>query len=456
MPFTRKSVGPLLALSAAILVGPHAAFAQTTAEVNAAMQFNFSTPGARSLGLGGAFLGLADDATAAYANPAGLTALSKPEVSFEFRQQDFTTTFADRGHAFAAATGDGVDTINGIELGEVSGSTSGPSFLSFVYPLKNFSVSVYRHELANFDTAFQTSGFFFDTASGAEFRRFPIMADLDLEIINTGVAAGVRLSDSFSVGLGISRHEFELNSLTQRFDLIPFFTSPANFAASNQINFQEQNGSDDDVTFNFGFLWEIVENKVSLGGVYREGPGFQFNTRNVFGPASSNPGFVSAEQLADFNVPDVLGIGLAIRPTQSFTILIDVNQVDYSSLTENMVDIFDDSPDADTLATLAKLRADDVTEIHLGFEYVLANMKYPLAIRAGAWQDEDHKISFRGTPDGTVDERGKSVAFFQGEDVDHVALGLGMVFGETFQLDLGADLSDLVDTVILSGVLRFK
>ena len=29
------------------------------------LQFNFSTPGARSLGMGGAFLGRADDATAA-------------------------------------------------------------------------------------------------------------------------------------------------------------------------------------------------------------------------------------------------------------------------------------------------------------------------------------------------------------------------------------------------------
>ena len=35
-------------------------------------QFSFSNPGARSLGLGGAFVALAADATAAFANPAGL------------------------------------------------------------------------------------------------------------------------------------------------------------------------------------------------------------------------------------------------------------------------------------------------------------------------------------------------------------------------------------------------
>ena len=45
------------------------------------LEFSFSNPGARSLGLGGAFAALADDATAAYANPAGLVQLVRPEVS---------------------------------------------------------------------------------------------------------------------------------------------------------------------------------------------------------------------------------------------------------------------------------------------------------------------------------------------------------------------------------------
>ena len=49
------------------------------------LQFNFSNPGARSLGMGGAFLGLADDASAAEANPAGLTILAKREISIEVR-----------------------------------------------------------------------------------------------------------------------------------------------------------------------------------------------------------------------------------------------------------------------------------------------------------------------------------------------------------------------------------
>src|SRR5438128_11310592 len=73
----------------------------TDIESLSGLQFNFGNPGARSLGMGGAFLGLADDASAAEANPAGLTILRKPEVTIEGRnyleQQIFTTsgTFPD-------------------------------------------------------------------------------------------------------------------------------------------------------------------------------------------------------------------------------------------------------------------------------------------------------------------------------------------------------------------------
>ena len=50
-----------------------------------AFEFSFSNPGARSMGLGGAFAALADDATAAFANPAGLVQLLESEVSLEGR-----------------------------------------------------------------------------------------------------------------------------------------------------------------------------------------------------------------------------------------------------------------------------------------------------------------------------------------------------------------------------------
>ena len=51
--------------------------------------------GARAVGMGGAFIAVADDATAASWNPAGLTQLKKPEISFAYsyfrRRDDFSS-----------------------------------------------------------------------------------------------------------------------------------------------------------------------------------------------------------------------------------------------------------------------------------------------------------------------------------------------------------------------------
>ncbi len=53
--------------------------------------------GARALGMGGAFLARADDATAASWNPAGLSYLRLPEVSFVWLHNQLTTNSSFQG-----------------------------------------------------------------------------------------------------------------------------------------------------------------------------------------------------------------------------------------------------------------------------------------------------------------------------------------------------------------------
>ena len=60
---------------------------------------------------------LADDATAAYANPAGLTQLVEPEVSIEGRSWRYATTYVAGGQASGTPTGLGPDTEPGIREG---------------------------------------------------------------------------------------------------------------------------------------------------------------------------------------------------------------------------------------------------------------------------------------------------------------------------------------------------
>ena len=78
----------LLVLS---LVSPQL-YAVTDEEIFRAFSLNLTTPGARAIGMGGAFIGRADDATAAETNPAGLTILARPEISLEYRHRDTRRT----------------------------------------------------------------------------------------------------------------------------------------------------------------------------------------------------------------------------------------------------------------------------------------------------------------------------------------------------------------------------
>ena len=417
---------------------------QTDAEIQAGFRLNLSNPGARSLALAGAFIGLADDATAAYTNPAGLTVLSTPEVSAEVRHWKYTSVYVDSGHAFGPPTGDGIDTISGIRLGESSSDTDGLSFLSFVYPRERWAIAFYRHEQANFAAAQRTNGAFFE-ADGFSSRLSPVDGTYELDIVNLGVSLAIQVSENLSLGFGVSNYELEIDSRTTRFDV--FFDDPPVFSPDNIFNIETMSGEDDDFGLNLGFLWTI-DDSWQLGGVYRQGGSFDFLTTN------ESEFFATQRQPATLNVPDQYGLGVAFNPTERFTITFDPVLVEYSSLTENTTSIFGQI-DPDAAAAASRLEADDALELRLGFEYVWPTLQYPFALRAGLWQEEDHRIAFQGAPDSSLAERSTALLFFEGDDELHVTLGLGIVFGEVFQLDAAADLSDLADTYSLSGVVRF-
>ena len=93
------------------------------------INLNTSTPGARANAMGGAFFGVADDATAAVTNPAGLVSLTKPQVYAEFTSKDFEPF-----------TGDPSLRLNSL------------SFLSFSAPVNSrVAVGLSRNQFLNYD-----------------------------------------------------------------------------------------------------------------------------------------------------------------------------------------------------------------------------------------------------------------------------------------------------------------
>ncbi len=442
--------GRSLIVPVVLALVPVAALGQSNAEINAGVQFNFRPPGARSLGLGGAFIALADDATAAYSNPAGLGVLTKPEVSLEIRNATFTSRYTDHGNA-SATSGIGIDTVAGIVDAETDEGSSGPSFLSVVFPRGRLAVAVYRQELARFRASATTQGAYVDS----NYRAFPAQSTMDLDIVNYGLSTSFRLSDAFWLGAGISLYDFDLNSVTDRFDVnrrdavfndtrIGGFYGPPDYSQINRVNSQTQQGEDRGVAVTVGMIWR-PSSKVQVAGVFRGGPDFQGvvvtnepGPRTTFSPKTSESGF---------KVPDSFGLGVAWRPTDRFLVAGDVVRVRYSQRLNYFVDAFGGFGQADP----EDFQVDDGTELHFGAEYVLASMKTPLAFRAGIWTDPDSRIRWVGP----AIQDTATILFREGETTVHTALGFGWVVGRRFQLDGAADLSSRVNTLSLSAVMRF-
>jgi long-subunit fatty acid transport protein len=430
----------MLAAAAAQLL-PGSLVAQ---EAPPALEFSFSNPGARSMGLGGAFVALADDATAAFANPAGLVQLLRPEVSVELRRRDYSIPFTLGGRVSGAPTGNGVDTVDGIRTASSNQTTSGVSFLSFVYPSARWSLALYRHELADYYIVTEINGLFGLTATGGTRRYEDQWTFTDLEIVGTGVSGAYRISDRLSLGFGVSYFSGTVDNqgATYAADSYPdpswernSFLPEHNWVSSSFVV------DDADAGFNIGVLWQFADSW-RFGGVFRQGPRFHYELYNRAGPLNEAPEGTILESVTYRSIafPDVWGLGLAYRsPDGGLTVGFEWDRVEYSIIGETL-----DSPLLDT----SLVAINDADEIHLGAEYVFLKTRPLIAIRGGVWRDPDHRFRYLG------DDPFSQALYQQGEDLLHGTVGVGIAF-RSFQIDLGADLSQNADVFALSAIYSF-
>jgi long-chain fatty acid transport protein len=442
-----------LAIGAALLGVTATAFAITDTETNASIPFNLANPGARSMGMAGAFLGLADDATAAYTNPAGLTQLPTPQVSVEARHTDYSIPFVNSGSASTSPFNG-----SGLNSADANSSSNNLSFLAIVYPHDRWSFAFYRHELVRYNASFSSDINGEPVDLGNTGTVFPIQASTDLKIVNYGFSAAWKESDMVSLGAGLSYYDFNINTAITR------LTFPDTFpgvATGTPLNQQAQFGSDNDVGVNLGARFVFNEHW-SAGLVYRRGPSFSYEatsatlaniTNNGDGTFTSTP---TSPQIATdlknvrFKVPDEYGAGLSWHPNDSWAINFDADYVEYSQLTRGIQSLFGNSA-----ATVANLSISNGTELHLGGEYTFTQMSHPFSLRAGVWHDPRHSIAFKGDP-GTDTGAIPLAVLFAGTKGSqmHAAIGAGWAFTK-FSIDAAADFSDLTDVYSISAVYHF-
>jgi long-chain fatty acid transport protein len=440
---------------------PTLSAAISNTETFGGFEFNLNNPGARALGMGGAFLAVADDATAAVANPAGLPILQRPEISAEVKFTEYTNTIP----VFTNTREEGLRGVYHSQ--DFDDHVTTPSFFSFVYPTERFVGAVFVREQVNFKSNFTTKGVYhpcggsggalaptlgvaleptilpIDDPCPSQLRSFPVRSRLDITALSLGAAVGLNLAKLHpllpNLGGSLEFVQGSVNSLLQRFD----FFDPSILRQQSSVS-----GSDIDIGFNVGILWKPIAD-LSVGAVFRRGPKFTLQETLLNDPVlspitpSSLPPVFNHIQVVDFRlkVPDSYGAGVAYRFFDRFTIALDVVRIRYSQLLDNFQIVFPGEAN--------QYKLDDATEVHGGAEYIFFIRRIPVAVRAGFFTDPDHKIRFTGT------ENLQRARFPGGKDYVHVTGGVGIVPIPSLQIDFAVNQSDPVKEFVISTVYRF-
>jgi len=442
-----------------LLLGVSSVTALTDEEVFRDLRFNLINPGARSLALGGAFISLADDATAAEANPSGLAFLQQAEYFAELRYVDNETV-----SSFGSESEPGIQTFVG--TGTNLEDTTSVSFLSAVIPFRRWTLGLSRQELINTEaTTLSSFGFVFDDSAGV------FLADgqgsLDMEVTNFNASFGVRVTDYLGVGGTLTLSAFDArtevsNSIIDTEGIVvkdPDTGLPMPVLEETLDLTTTIDDDDSDVIFSVGLIYKrpYRQGKAnwSFGAVYRRGPDFTV-TQSVSEEGLDVGGV--RERLGTtfenrFHLPDRYGIGGSWGPTQRLTFSGDVERIEYSNLLDGYVAGVSilTSPDA-------VFDIDDGTDYRFGTEFLFLQ-KGPflaLALRAGASRESNSTIEAIDTGSGSFVPDAQ--AFAGGGAETHVAVGLGLTWGTggRYKLDAAADFADTSNAYLISFIFRGK
>lgn len=485
---------PLLALLA-LAAAASTARAQVESPLLSKVQLNVVNPGGKSLAMGGAFVSLADDPTAAFANPAGLAQLGSWEFGvsgkgFKFEPRLDSANFFQES-ATSPATVDSVDTY------QPSKTSTDLEFASIVVPVvKDLTVAFYRavnlrYQLDASDLAGGNYRSFFVNRRGLESISLDEQGGLDLRNTVWGASVGARFGP-VSLGGGIT-----LNSL--KYELTggdaggahlfisnagnSGLTGIANPTFTTEVSTDVKSGTK--VGWIFGARAVLDEaHAVAVGGVYRRSPkfdvGYSIHATLESGQTLANfscgvddpniPGS-GASACGTFRVPDDWSLGISGRVFARLLLAVDVQRIRYSQLNDGYVPIFAYRYGPDNASrAIGEGTSDDGTIPRIGAEYTLvAKAGSELALRGGWYREPPHgtkvplfaddnrdRIPDSNTPvDAPPISQAYATTFDGGKAENHFSFGLGASFARRFSVDLAFDISKTTKSGVLSAFARF-
>lgn len=251
----------------------------------------FRTPNqdAEAIARGNAFAATADNPSAIYYNPAGITQLPGQNIQVGIlNYMGINTCYDSPG---------GTHTGTKFEVIPV------PQ-LYYTYTLKNFPLSFGLGLYAPFGL-----GVHWPENSG--FRSLAIDSKLQYVTLNPVIAWKILPTLSIAAGPTFNYSDIMIKrGLASPSDVLKF------------------SGGDFDIGFNAGLLWQ-PHPKWSFGANYRSATTMDYRGDTTYNPGISIP---AAKTTARFQFPQIVSAGVSFRPTPKWNIEVDVDWTDWNSI----------------------------------------------------------------------------------------------------------------------------
>ena len=335
--------------------------------------------GARAIGMGGAFIGVADDATAATWNPGGLIQLEKPEVSFVLGYAHRTEKkfFADNPEA------SGSDTITDFNL----------NYLSAVYPFellgRNMVVSLNYQHLYDFNRDWKFN-FIYPAPTIYD---GPVLNDYEQRgaLYASGLAYCVQITPAFSAGVNVNYWGDSIfsNGWEQKYTSSAKFNIagiPGRYSGlkKEEYDFEGWNA-------NVGFLFQITP-RLTIGGVFKTP--FEADIKHTVSDYEKRE-FPTLDRVEVFDsrqtyneelhMPMSYGLGFAVRFSDAFTLSADIYRTHWEDYALKDRLGVEKSPINGKL--LNESDVDPTTWFRMGAEYLIIRQRIVIPLRAGLFYD---------------------------------------------------------------------
>ncbi|MCP4214768.1 MAG: hypothetical protein GY765_08925 [bacterium] len=415
----------VLILFLLILFAPRYAADDTMLNVS---KTNFSGvlgSGARAFGMGGAFIAVADDATAASWNPGGLGQLEEPECSFVLRGQYYRSMIP--ANQWEAAVGDSYGEIfEGAS--NIYGKSLGFDFASITYPIRigKFKIvpQISYQRAVSVDLSNKIKGVLYK-------EKFTDYEGDDSYVLHATTSMENKYSGGFdmlSISLGTTLFKIFHVGVTTNFWMNGFSGYEWKSTAGEFYN--ELNGGDaskwvtDQISFdmeghnfNAGILVNVTD-EFRIGAVYKSAfkasvdYDVSHNSEELLNDeVLVNAATFAASGASTLEWPESWGVGLSYNPVSQLTLSADYTQTNWSAAILKSFPVGETRADVyfPTLETVSEDAVGQLNprQLRFGAEYIFIGKKCLIPLRLGFFKNTQYfpnavgdKVTFHGFTGG--------------------------------------------------------